>query len=255
LRNTDDVQQTYRDAIQTETIVIGAGYSGLAAALRLHDLGIEVTVLEASDRVGGRIWTERRGGRSAIDHGGQWVGPTQTHLLSLARRFGCGTFETWDTGSHLEIWHDGTKIPYRGGAPTSGPGIDEYNRITERLDAMSRRVDLAEPWRTPGFDEWDAQSVEDFFVAQTSDADAHARLALFVEGLWCAEPREISLFHLLFYMATAGGFDQLMDTGGGAQESRFQDGAASPLLAVSDLLGEWVRLRSCGSSTPRRERP
>jgi monoamine oxidase len=242
LRKTDNVQQIHKNTIRTETIVIGAGYSGLAAALRLHDLGIDVTVLEASDRVGGRIWTERRGGRSAVDHGGQWVGPTQTHLLSLARRFGCGTFETWDTGSHLEIWHDGTKVPYRGGAPTSGPGIDEYNRITERLDAMARCVDLVEPWRTPCFDEWDAQSVEDFFVAQTSDADAHARLALFVEGLWCAEPREISLFHLLFYMATAGGFDQLMDTRGGAQESRFHDGAASPVSAVADLLGERVRL-------------
>ena len=115
------MQQIHKDTIQTETIVIGAGYSGLAAALRLHDLGIEVTVLEASDRVGGRIWTERRGDRSAIDHGGQWVGPTQTHLLSLARRFGCGTFETWDTGNHLEIWHDGTKVRYRGGAPLDRP--------------------------------------------------------------------------------------------------------------------------------------
>jgi monoamine oxidase len=236
------MQQSDGVVIDTETVVIGAGYSGLAAALRLHDLGIDVTVLEAAERVGGRIWTEWRDGRSPIDHGGQWAGPTQTHLLSLAERFGCDTFETWDQGSHLEIWRDGSQVPYRGDAPSSGPGILEYNRVTARLDAMASQVDLVEPWRTPDFAAWDAQSVEDFFVAETDDTDAHARLALFVEGLWCAEPREISLFHLLFYMASAGGYDQLMDTGGGAQERRFCGGAAAPVLAVADLLGERVRL-------------
>ena len=42
MRKADDVDKTGNDAIDTETIVIGAGYSGLAAALRLHDLGIDV---------------------------------------------------------------------------------------------------------------------------------------------------------------------------------------------------------------------
>lgn len=236
------MQPSDRNVIETEAVVIGAGYSGLAAALRLQDLGIDVTVLEASDRVGGRILTEQRSGQPPVDHGGQWAGPTQTHLLSLARRFGCATYDTWDAGDHLEIWHDGSQVPYRGAGPTSGPGIDEYNRITTRLDAMARCVDVESPWQTPGFAAWDAQSVEDFFVAETNDGDAHARLALFVEGLWCAEPREISLFHLLFYMAAAGGHDQLMDTQGGAQESRFCDGAAAPALAIAELLGERVRL-------------
>lgn len=236
------MQQIASNAIAADTVVVGAGYSGLAAALRLYHLGIDVTVLEASDRVGGRIWSERRGGGPPIDHGGQWAGPTQSHLLSLAQRFGCATFETWDTGDHLEIWHDGSQLPYRGDAPTSGPGIDEYNRVVERLDVMARTVDLAEPWRTIDFTEWDAQSVHDYFVAQTSDADAHARLALFVQGLWCAEPREISLFHLIFYIAAAGGYDQLMDTADGAQEMRFRDGAMAPAQAIAEMLGDRVRL-------------
>jgi monoamine oxidase len=237
------MQPISRNALATDTVVIGAGYSGLAAALRLHDLGIDVMVLEASGRVGGRIWSELRDGEPPVDHGGQWAGPTQSQLLSLARRFGCETFETWDTGDHLEIWHDGSQVPYRGDAPTSGPGIDEYNRVVEHVDAMARSVDLVEPWRTPDFAAWDAQSVQDFFVAQTDDADALARLALFVQGLWCAEPAEISLFHLLFYIAAAGGYDQLMDTAGGAQEMRFRDGAAGPAAAIADLLGPRVRLQ------------
>jgi monoamine oxidase len=236
------MHQTDRAVIETETVVIGAGYSGLAAALRLNDLGIDVTVLEAADRVGGRIWSERRDGSSGIDHGGQWVGPTQTHLLSLAERFSCATFPTWDHGEHLEIWRDGSTVPYRGDGPTSGPGVDEYNRVTALLDAMARHVDLDQPWRTPDFAVLDAQSVQDFFLTQTGDDAAQARLALFVQGLWCAEPREISLFHLLFYLAAAGGYGPLMDTGGGAQDSRFVGGASAPVLAIAELLGPRVRL-------------
>jgi monoamine oxidase len=242
LRQAVGMQHSDRDVITGETVVIGAGYSGLAAALRLTDLGIDVTVLEASPRVGGRIWTERRPGRAPIDHGGQWAGPTQKHLLALAQRFDCDVFETFDTGAHLEIWRDGSKAPYRGDGPTSGAGVDEYNRIVDRLDTMAQTVDLMEPWHTADFVEWDAQSVRDFFVAQTDDAAAHARLDLFVQGLWCAEPQEISLFHLVFYVAAAGGYDQLMDTAGGAQELRFGEGAAGPAEAVAELLGERVRL-------------
>ena len=226
----------------TKVIVVGAGYAGLAAALRLHDAGAEVRVVEASDRVGGRIWSERRPGGVVVDHGGQWVGPRQTHLLALADRFGCARFPTWETGDHREVWHDGSGTSYLGAAPRSGPGIEEYLRITGLLDDMAGTVDVDQPWRTPGFAAWDAQSAEAFFTTQTADTDAHRRLALAIEGVWCAEPREISLFHVLFYLASAGGYEQLMETRDCAQDSRFAGGAAGPAEAVADLLGDRLRL-------------
>ena len=229
--------------LTTKVIVVGAGYAGLAAALRLHDAGAEVLVVEAGDRVGGRIWSERRPG-GVVDHGGQWVGPRQTDLLALADRFGCERFPTWETGDHREVWHDGSSTSYLGAAPRSGPGIEEYVRITRLLDDLAGTVDVDQPWRTPHFSAWDAQSAETFFTAQTADTDAHRRLALAIEGLWCAEPREISLFHVLFYIASAGGYEQLMETGGGAQDSRFTGGAAGPAEAIASLLGDRLRLNT-----------
>ncbi|WP_326837296.1 FAD-dependent oxidoreductase [Amycolatopsis rhabdoformis] len=223
-------------------VVVGAGYAGLTTASRLADAGVDVVVLEAGDRVGGRVVSELTGSGVRVDHGGQWIGPTQRRFHALAARFGCATFPTWETGRHVEVWHDGTAVDYAGAAPDDGPGIAEYERVTALLDELASRVDLDRPWRTPRFEEFDARSAEEFFRAQTSDEDALVRLALAIQGVWCAEPREISLFHVLFYLASAGGYEQLMETRGCAQDARFTDGADAVARAMAAALGDRVRL-------------
>src|SRR5437588_11114709 len=58
-----------------DTIVVGAGMAGLAAARALRRSGKQIAVLEARDRVGGRVKAGKLAGH-AIDLGGMWVGPT-----------------------------------------------------------------------------------------------------------------------------------------------------------------------------------
>jgi monoamine oxidase len=57
-----------------DTVVIGAGLAGLAAAERLVAAGAGVTLLEARARLGGRVWTERRPGGGAVELGAEWIG-------------------------------------------------------------------------------------------------------------------------------------------------------------------------------------
>ncbi|WP_258952992.1 flavin monoamine oxidase family protein [Lentzea californiensis] len=219
-----------------DVVVVGAGYAGLAAASRLSAAGLGVVVLEAADRVGGRAVSEMLPSGVRVDHGAQWIGPSQKRFHELAAQFECTTFPAWETGRHVEVWHDGTRADYSGTLPKSGPGVAGHERVTALLDELALTVDLDQPWLTPNFDVLDSMSAEEFFQSQTEDEDALRRLALVVQSVWCCEPREVSFFHVLFYVASAGGCGQLAGTSGSARDSRLSGGADALALAMAASL-------------------
>ncbi|MES9536700.1 FAD-dependent oxidoreductase [Actinomadura sp. NPDC000600] len=95
---------------RTETIVIGAGISGLAAARHLADRGREVTVLEARNRIGGRVWTSRQWPGVPLDLGASWIhGIDGNPITDLARKAGARTVVT-DPGSSSDYLADGRKV-------------------------------------------------------------------------------------------------------------------------------------------------
>jgi monoamine oxidase len=74
-------------------VVVGAGLAGLSAALTLHDAGVPVTVLEARDRVGGRVWSVTLDNGAVAELGAEWIMPGDESLLDLARGFGVPAVE------------------------------------------------------------------------------------------------------------------------------------------------------------------
>src|SRR5688572_7873459 len=83
--------------------VVGAGFAGLTAALRLQQEGKSVIVLEARDRVGGRVFTETLPDGTWLDYGGTWLGPGQAAAYKLLKEFGIRTYRTWDKGESLVV--------------------------------------------------------------------------------------------------------------------------------------------------------
>lgn len=68
--------------------IIGAGLAGLTAALELHELGFKITVLEARQRVGGRVWSTRLANGEIAELGGEWINVKDIQVLGMLDRLG-----------------------------------------------------------------------------------------------------------------------------------------------------------------------
>jgi monoamine oxidase len=68
--------------------IVGAGFAGLAAALELADAGCSVTVLEARERVGGRVWSIRLANGDPAELGAEWIMPEDEVVRRFTGRFG-----------------------------------------------------------------------------------------------------------------------------------------------------------------------
>ena len=216
---------------ECDVVVVGAGLAGLTAARELEKLGNEVIVLEARDRVGGRLLNHPIAGTDdVVEVGGQWVGPTQTEVLALADDLGLERYPTWAQGDNLVDW-SGKKVRYKGSIPRINPAIlADVGQAQARLERLARKVDPERPWEAPKAAKWDSRTFASWISANTATKGAATLLEIATEAVWAAEPADLSLLHVLFYVSAAGSFENLIGTEGGAQQDRIVGG--SQLLAI-----------------------
>ncbi len=129
-------------------VVVGGGLAGLACALDLQAAGWRVTVLEARNRPGGRVYTVRRpfGARQHAEGGGEFIASTHRLMHDYVRRVG---LELEDTRDALDFRLDG--VVYLGGARRRSSAVfadgteREIDRFRRRVDALARGVDPFDP--------------------------------------------------------------------------------------------------------------
>lgn len=209
-----------------KVVVIGAGLSGLSAARRLMDKGVDVVVLEARNWIGGRMCRKEvksKGGKAAIlDLGGQWVGPGQDAILKLARDdLGLTTFDQHVTG--LTVVAYGNNV-YR--SDTDPPGrteadAKEAEALSEKLGAAAEGI-LPEPWKSPGAEEHDKRTLSQWIEAEGANS-AYAKFYVGLDARFNqsgGSPDKVSLLHALFERKVnppAGEPDKWLIEGGAGQ--------------------------------------
>ena len=221
---------------EADVVVVGAGLAGLTAARALLDAGASVVVVEARDRVGGRTHSVEQDGR-LIEYGGQWVGPTQDHVLGLIAEFGLDTFPQYSNGDNLQFT-GGKLLRYAGAIPTGDPvqAADLAEALVE-LTSRAMELDPARPWAHSFADTLDAMTMETWIGAQPFCDGAKDWLRTMTRALFPAEPGEISLLHALFYLRSGGGAEKMMGTVNSAQETRITEGAQALSVRLAGLVG------------------
>lgn len=126
-------------AAATDVIVVGAGLSGLVTARELARDGLDMTVLEARDRPGGRTYSEEIDGVT-LDLGGEWIDAAHTAMRDLAEDLGLGLAPTVGkkSGGRWHIRGETTE-----NIPLSGPDERVYARMNEAMNDVSGSHDGA----------------------------------------------------------------------------------------------------------------
>src|SRR5215212_2756364 len=241
---SEDERQHPDSPERVDAVVVGAGLAGLAAARDLLAAGLSALVLEARDRVGGRILNHTLQNGAVVEVGGQWVGPTQDRVLALAEELGVGLLPTYIEGDHF-LAADG-EVKRHGGDdfPLPEDALADVSEIQERLQEMAHEVPLEKPWRATETSVWDTQTLDTWLVANSNTEIGLGYWRSMVPALFSAEASEMSLLHFLFYCRSGGALDRLIATSGGAQESRLVGGSQQLALRLADRLGDAVRISS-----------
>lgn len=163
---------------RTDVVIVGAGFTGLSAALELKQAGVGFLLLEARDRVGGRVEAIRNGLGERIDSGGQFLCEDMPEVMALARARGKTFVETYVEGdfiTHPSMSAKDAKRTYHGAMA-----------IRERMNGI-------EP---------DDPSIEGMTVAawleqQHDPIDAKTAFRSMIEGLWCLPMDRVPLWYLI----------------------------------------------------------
>jgi len=231
--------------MEADVCVVGAGLAGLTAARRLSQAGRSVVVLEARDRVGGRVWTKSSRDGVPVDMGACFVGPHHDRMHALTKEMGVATFKTFVDGDNV-LATGGKVRRYRGDIPRISPvALLSAGQAIARINAMAKKVPVDAPWDAPKAAEWDALSVRAWLSAgRVPTRLARALIEATVRACFSCELSELSFLNWLFLVRSAGGIESLMNIAGGYQDAQFEGGVGQVPDSMAAELGAAVVLGS-----------
>ncbi|BBZ78206.1 putative flavin-containing monoamine oxidase AofH [Mycolicibacterium anyangense] len=235
-------QTSRRDA---DVVIVGAGLSGMIAARTVLAAGLQPLVLEADERVGGRILTEEVIPGLPVELGAQWIGDTHHRMFALAEELGVQTYPQYDDGqTSYELVGSGVLGENEFHARFADE-LAALERVFRTLDELAAEVPPAAPWLAPHAEEWDVMTAADWYDAQGLAPVARTLLEICTVGILAVPTVEVSFLHLLFTIQTCGVTAELFaESEGGAQTTRFVGGTSEIPNRLAALISEHIVLKA-----------
>jgi len=228
-----------KNFVERDFCIVGAGFAGLTAALRLTQAGHSVVVVEARDRIGGKVWTKYLDDGTPIDLGGTFLGPSQERIYSLLKELDLDITPTPIHGDSLLVYK-GQYYRYGEEVPeVDSESLDGVWDTLQKLSKMSLEVPNDAPWTCAKAKEWDSMSLGQFLndPAHNLGEPALAMLRTLFIGLFTVELSEISLLYVLFQIAASGNDIELqMKVEGGAEQDMVKGG----MITVAEKMREKI---------------
>jgi putrescine oxidase len=196
--------------IETDVVVVGAGVAGLAGARRLVAEGRDVVVLEARDRVGGRLWNTELGGE-ANELGGEWIAPYQSRMHALLGELGIDLFPAHRDGDDIYVDERGNARRHAG--EESALSSEDERALKEgdaKLDMLAKELDPDAPWEHPRARELDTITFDEWLRSEVGTESARENLRSYLADGFLTKPaHSFSLLQGLWVIAGAGGSFEL----------------------------------------------
>ncbi len=221
-----------------DVVVLGAGLAGLSAARDLALAGSDVLVLEARERVGGRVEQTTLADGRVVELGGELTGEFQHAYLGLAAELGLNIESSYVEASGEDSYNLIEGV-IRGDWMAAEQRAD-HDRVEAKFCELALSVDPDDPWSHPNAAMLDNTSLADWLRSAGGDEAVVRERALFHLGLADGSPERLSLLAELRKQAAAGAsgfYDSVCWEG-----LRVAEGSASVALRMADELGERVRL-------------
>jgi len=209
------------NSTDAQVIVIGAGLAGLATARALSYQKIDVLVLEARDRIGGRVFSHAMPNGAVVDMGAQMIGPRQLRINALATQAGAKLIRLNTKGRNIREPESSLSM------------IDRFHvaRTAWRLHKEARATPAATPWKRKQAKELDSMSCSEWLASIASPGAANFWTKL-AKDAFCIDPQAISALEALQHYSSMGGLIGLAT----AETSYLENGAGTLANYLADDL-------------------